>query len=120
MSTNNDTTTVSAAPTRGPVASIDNLLARGRWSVKHYGPNLGALFLDAMNGLVDRLRELIGMNREEASTIAVRAAALVAERRKASADGVITTAEGRRLARAESELIELTGLHRDHAKHLTT
>lgn len=100
------------------MAAIDNLMGRCRWSVLHYGPSLGGLMLDAFDGLLARLRVLLGSNAAEAQSIDARAEALVSVRREAAKDGRIDAKEARRLARAEAEFLKITSAHRDHAHEM--
>jgi hypothetical protein len=53
----------------GPLARLVNLIARGHWSVKHYGPTLGGLFLGAQEDLVKEHQLELSLAADGAATL---------------------------------------------------
>jgi hypothetical protein len=103
---------------RSPIATIDNLMARFRWSVRHHGASLGNLALDALQGVLTALRELLRANQTEANAVESGAVELVAKVHEITADGVVDAVELRGLERNCQSLVTLTRTHAAHAAHL--
>lgn len=98
-----------------PLARLFNLLARGRWSARHYGPTLGALFLDAQEGLMREHQLELALVAGEAAALDERTQGFCAKIAAIFADGIVDRAERLWLKR---HLPALTTATRAHARHL--
>jgi hypothetical protein len=103
----------------GPLARLKNLIARGHWSIRHYGPTLGGLFLGAQE---DILKE-----HQLELRLAADGAAAVDRQTKGYADkfmeflhndGVIDSREAGILQRLLRPLTRTATTHATTLKHL--
>ncbi len=99
MSTTNQSTPIAAGPPPTALRTICNLLARFRWSVRHYGPTLGTLALDAVEQPVREHQLALGLAIDSAAALDTAERGFCAKITAIFADGVVDLRERRWLRR---------------------
>ncbi len=97
----------------GPLAKLVNLIARGHWSIKHYGPTLGSLFLGAQEDLVKEHQLQLALAGDSAARLEADTRGFAAKVAAIFADGIVDLRERRWLQR------HLPSLLRAHTTHTT-